>query len=406
MALLFARLVKKNVSLHFYRKHTKIVNMTDAERIKLLKYPFIHIKNGNLILKGVWENNQKVAIYYESSYNDATNNYIRKHYDEILSFYNGWGIAFIYFPMLLENLEDSIRYNYPDSTRTAIDIFSTNDFYRVIKDNTINMPDTKYPMVLVSDPDKSIGISSETQNDDATSFYCYLIENERDILLQFRPNRYPKIFEHEDEAPFDKVEEDDILFRDGDEEQEVAPIDRADWGEIEILSYEIQKRIQRLYDMGVNERIIRQIVAIPEPKLSPLIITDNFQIILPDYNDMEIAMPVLSKTVYFFYLRHEEGVLFKHLSNYRSELYNIYCTISPREDTNKLSYSINDITDSTKNSINEKCSRIKTAFASQFQDKLACQYYITGRAGEPKHISLDRSLVTDNSGLIMHKLPT
>lgn len=40
-------------------------------------------------------------------------------------------------------------------------------------------------------------------------------------------------------------------------------------------------------------------------------------------------------------------------------------------------------------------------FASQFKDDLARQYYITGAAGEPKRITLDRSLVQDRSGLIM-----
>jgi hypothetical protein len=32
---------------------------------------------------------------------------------------------------------------------------------------------------------------------------------------------------------------------------------------------------------------------------------------------------------------------------------------------------------------------------------LACQYYITGKPGEPKRIALDRKLVEDRSGLIM-----
>ena len=75
------------------------------------------------------------------------------------------------------------------------------------------------------------------------------------------------------------------------------------------------------------------------------------------------------------------------------------------ENSASVDYSqmTQDIVDSTKNSVNEKCSRIKAAFASQFQDKLACQYYITGRAGEPKRITLDRSLVRDKSGLILKR---
>ena len=39
--------------------------------------------------------------------------------------------------------------------------------------------------------------------------------------------------------------------------------------------------------------------------------------------------------------------------------------------------------------------------ASQIKDGLSSQYYITGRAGEPKRIILNRSLVEDKSGMIM-----
>jgi hypothetical protein len=66
-----------------------------------------------------------------------------------------------------------------------------------------------------------------------------------------------------------------------------------------------------------------------------------------------------------------------------------------------MNRSINDLVDSTKNAVNVLCSRIKSAFASQFQDRLASQYYITGKPGEPKRIALDRKLVEDRSGLIV-----
>jgi len=66
----------------------------------------------------------------------------------------------------------------------------------------------------------------------------------------------------------------------------------------------------------------------------------------------------------------------------------------------KMKKSIEDIVDSTKNSVNEKCSRIRAAFVSQFNDNLAQNYYITGYAGKPKKIALDRSLVIDKSGLL------
>jgi hypothetical protein len=39
---------------------------------------------------------------------------------------------------------------------------------------------------------------------------------------------------------------------------------------------------------------------------------------------MEIKMEPLTKAVYLLFLNHPEGILFKHLPDYRQELANIY----------------------------------------------------------------------------------
>ena len=143
--------------------------------------------------------------------------------------------------------------------------------------------------------------------------------------------------------------------------------------------------------MGLNESFIRQLFTLPEAKLSPLIITEDFRILLPEYDNMEIALQPQSKTLYFFYLRHEEAFCLSTFVTIREELYNLYSLISSHEDLDKMNQSIDDLVDSTKNTVNENCSHIKSAFASKFQDCLARQYYITGKSGEPKRIILDRS---------------
>ena len=55
--------------------------------------------------------------------------------------------------------------------------------------------------------------------------------------------------------------------------------------------------------------------------------------------------------------------------------------------------SIEDVTNPLLNSINEKCSRIRAAFLAEVDSSLADQYYIVGRSGEPKKITLPRDLV-------------
>ena len=380
--------------------------MTEEELVQNNKSLFVRIKRNTPVLKGLLDNSQRTAIYYESSYNKAANDFIRREYNTLLTIFNDCGIAFVYIPILLEDIDESLRINFPDSTTHITDKFGAEDFYKTIADSIVKMPPTKYPMILVSDPDNTTGYPDAMLGNDLMSFFCFLIDDETDILFHSNPQKYPKIFEHKND-----VTTEGVLFRDEDDEEtpnanessmDYLP-DRADWSDISRISTEIQTRINQLYAMGVNEVIIRQLLMLPEPKLSPLVITEDFRIILPDYNSKEISIPALSKALYFLFLRHEEGLLFKELRDYRNELYDIYCLISSREDSVRIKHSIEDIVDSTKNSVNEKCSRIKSAFASQFQDKLACHYYITGRAGEPKRITLDRSLVRDKSGLILNR---
>ena len=109
---------------------------------------------------------------------------------------------------------------------------------------------------------------------------------------------------------------------------------------------------------------------------------------------MEIKMPTLSKAIYMLYLRHPEGIMFSYLPDYRNELLHIYGLMSGRDSHEDIRRSIDDVTDPTRNSINEKCSRIKQAFLREFDDSIARNYYITGERGEAKKILLPREMVT------------
>ena len=104
-------------------------------------------------------------------------------------------------------------------------------------------------------------------------------------------------------------------------------------------------------------------------------------------------MPVLPKAVFILFLRHPEGIRFKELANYYSELLQIYLKMKPNGSRMKNEQSIRDITDPCSNSINEKCARIREAFVSNFDDRLAKNYYVTGKRGEAKRIVLDESMI-------------
>lgn len=145
---------------------------------------------------------------------------------------------------------------------------------------------------------------------------------------------------------------------------------------------------------GVAEHILESLLR-PQNTytISGMVITKDYKIILPHYNNMEIKMEPLAKAVYLLFLNHPKGILFKNLPDYRKELTKIYAKLRPNGLTEKAKQSIIDVTNPLSNSINEKCARIRGAFVSQMDNMLAKYYYIDGVRAKPKSIKLNRKLV-------------
>lgn len=171
------------------------------------------------------------------------------------------------------------------------------------------------------------------------------------------------------------------------------------------FSREIADYIEALKLMGQEKLLVRSILNKLEGysvqkviekagnSLSRMLIDSEFRIILLDYRNLEVKMPALSKVLFLLFLRHPEGIFFKHLSDHESELYEIYRALSLRESTEGSISSIKDLVNPLSNSVNEKASRIKSAFVKHFSEDVAEHYHITGDRGGPKKITLERALI-------------
>lgn len=166
--------------------------------------------------------------------------------------------------------------------------------------------------------------------------------------------------------------------------------------EIEHIEHTIRESISKLRGYGVEEAII-QALFLPQQKLSRLVLTKDYRIILPDYDNLEIKMEPLPKAIYILFLRHPEGLMFKRLNEQYDELTSIYRMVTNREDISEAENSLKRLIDPYDNSINEKCCRIKEAFISKFDDAMAKHYYISGKKGTPKSIIIDRAYVDDQA---------
>lgn len=190
----------------------------------------------------------------------------------------------------------------------------------------------------------------------------------------------------------ESVEEEDashLLFRRTTEE---SIAEKTFDAEMNKALQDVQAMIQDLLLKGCPPDIILKLLN-QSVKLSRIRITRQYKIFLVDYDNMEIKMGPLPKTVFLFYLRHPEGVAISYLQNHKRELRDIYGRVCTNDDPEKMKESIERLTNPFDNSICEKCAAIKKAFTLKINEQVAQNYFVHGEQGERKGISLDRNLV-------------
>lgn len=316
-------------------------------------------------------------VYIENEYDEAVNNFIIENYEAISSLFRYYGYHFCYMPIVDKSVNDDEIINYYAPYRGSVDKQTIKSDY-LLKDMPAEERAKIQPSLLYGytenciDFYKRVAIELEKDSEDNFKSLLLAIINDINAHTSDTPNiRYSLRDNH---AMYDFVQ--------------------AEYPDMEtrLLIKEIEERVAQLAQKGISERILEQIVSKPAV-VSRMHITRDYRIILTDYNDMEIVMTPLVKAVYFLFLRHPEGIGFKHLIDYRTELQKIYEDLKGEPLDDKKMQSIIDATDPTKNSINEKCARIREAFVTRFDERLAENYIIQGDRGEPKRIPLHREFI-------------
>lgn len=160
----------------------------------------------------------------------------------------------------------------------------------------------------------------------------------------------------------------------------------------------MQRCAHQLLEMGMNEDEIKENL-FSSRQIRKMVITRSGDITLQEpmigklVFGTRIRLSPLDKAIYLLFLRHPEGINFSYLPDYREELMGIYKRLMNYRSTASMQKSIEDVTDPTNNSINEKCARIRRVFIDTLGNYLASSYYITGNRGEKKRIILDRKFV-------------
>ena len=339
-----------------------------------------------MILSVDYDSDVREIIYVENEYNERLNKFFIEHKD--LRLYHMY--KFVYLPTLNEELgkNEILHYLYPDARPEAnIQLSLTSSYpmpYLVYPEDREKI---KQGMFFFRDGRDNHG-AEYIEGD-----YHPLQEgSDEEIIAQLDAIVKKVHSKHGHAAVYCKGERPKSEEGSNDYADELFSWELYD-DDVAILIDEVRERFKKLKEKGLTEKILLSVFK-EKPKLSRLVVTKDMRIVLPDYQNIEIEMEPINKAVFLLFLRHPEGIIFKHLPDYRKELAEIYQMIKPLGLNERAIHSIEDVTNPCLNSINEKCARIRGAFVSKFDEDLAKEYYISGWRGEAKKISLPRDLVS------------
>ena len=190
----------------------------------------------------------------------------------------------------------------------------------------------------------------------------------------------------------------------------------------EEIAAELSQLVRELVAAGRSDLLLRSIgvsvleelrIEAAKSRLSRLLITKDYRIILVDYDNKEVEKTPVHKAVYLLFLNHPEGIEFKKLSEYRDELLRYYMATARLMDKQTIIESVDMLVNPLNNSINEKCSRIKSIFLNMMDQYSVNYYIISGHtqkhfAGSSKiwferlkNIKIPRELVIREDKLVM-----
>ena len=129
-----------------------------------------------------------------------------------------------------------------------------------------------------------------------------------------------------------------------------------------------------------------------------LLVNGDMKIVLPDYDEMEIKMPAMSRTLYILFMKHRvmglDGFELKNIDQYRDEMVNIYSLVKPGADDDRVRRTVDNLCDPFSNSLNEAISRANGFIRKCIVDKnLQKQYLISGAMGGKYSIGLSPEMI-------------
>jgi len=335
-----------------------------------------------------------ILLYFNSEDNVFLEKFIQDNYSLITSQFTETGKNFIYLPNVeypTSSINEIIKFYFPSINKLdLVDFNFTIDALQELAESFFGT-DSSYPKSRYTHRTKEVldylGYKGNIKSG-VVFFYnekIYIIECDDRCFLSSDLKPFSRLL---DFFSFQKQENDRLIggicFSPRGLFPKNNPYDNLDAETIEKIE-QIQNQLKDLKETGqmllvlpILKKIIKSIANdIDLSAVSEIRISEDYKIILPYFDHLEIQMSHLTKVVYLLFYNHPRGINIKELSSYKSELKDLYSQISNQSDYDKMMKSIDDLVDPNSKSIYTHISRIKSVFYKEMDKVYADNYIIS-----------------------------
>ncbi len=362
---------------------------------------------------------ENYVIYFEKEHNKELNLFIRNNYDSIKTKFSALGLNFIYPPFIKVSklqVEAILSYFTPQFNYYQIPTLAKESFGQKLLDNALQNAFQDFDKILDVNNTETHKVNSEELLN-LLEYNCHIksglfffkfnsgIIGVSDYFYSNSDNNYELFFEEAIQY-LSRNEWEDYALGDAMIGSFLPTVDYSEQldEEAKEIVQDLENKLKELKDSGqllflipvLKDLLNKQSHTIDFNSISKMEIDYQNKIQLP-YFKKEVELSHLTKSIYFLFLKHPEGINLKELGNYKKELLTIYNSVSNQLDYDKMAKSIDDVINLETKAIYTHLSRIKSAFYKIMDASFAKYYIVSGSGVEDRKVLFEtKDIIWDN----------
>lgn len=347
-------------------------------------------------------------IYFEKENDIVLNTYIRNNYEDLRSMFFVNGFKFFYAPFLtnaVSDIDKLIDYYFPQLSYYEIPQKVKSDYGMLIMSQVLCKGLNDIGPAFSNEEYKPLPydysnilefIGYKGNYNSGFTLFNAVVGISNAFYAKNIDGDFSSFFKEFDYYLIEKNNK-KINYDDGDAMIACSPpivdlTENLDEEATQIVN-DLKEKLTALTDSGqllfivpiLKDLLNKQTEKINFNSISKIKIDKQNKVLLP-YFKKEVELSHLTKSVYFLFLKHPEGINLKNLEIYKKELLTIYTSVSNQLDHDKMIKSIEDVVNLETKAIYTHLSRIKSAFYKIMDASHANYYIISGNGDEDRKV--------------------